>query len=208
MHPAPVRYQTFRVTLGVAGALCIVVLACDMPTPEMLAPNSKDVASQRVYGKIAAGVPGEEIAGVRQIVSQYFPAVARGDSGGSILVVVKSADGAVVLTDQRAATELARVRAPRDTASSQRYKVERPITPTASSEPRARERRSSAGTTTRRSLSGGPRLPGLIGALKPGDIESVDVSKHAAGVVAPNAVSLILIQLKRGAAIPEAPANQ
>ena len=208
MHPAPVRYQTFRVTLGVAGALCIVVLACDMPTPEMLAPDGKDVASQRVYGKIAAAVPGEGIAGVRQIVSQYFPAVARGDSGGSILIVVKSAEGAVVLTDQRAATELARVRAPRDTASGRRNTVEGPITAAASSGPRARERRSSAVITTRRSPSGGPRLPGLIGALKPGDIESVDVSKHAAGVVAPNAVSLIVIQRKRGAAIPEAPANQ
>ena len=34
------------------------------------------------------------------------------------------------------------------------------------------------------------------------DIEAIDVTKHAAGVVAPKAVSLIVISLKPGVSVP------
>jgi hypothetical protein len=49
---------------------------------------------------------------------------------------------------------------------------------------------------------GGMVLPTGVGALVPDDIESIDVTKHAAGAVAPNAVSIINIVLKPGAKLP------
>jgi hypothetical protein len=46
--------------------------------------------------------------------------------------------------------------------------------------------------------------PDAVGALQPNDIATVDVSKHAAGVLAPNAVSIVTVVLKPGAAVPPA----
>ena len=43
-----------------------------------------------------------------------------------------------------------------------------------------------------------------VEALRPNDIATVDVSKHAAGTLAPNAVSVVTIVLKPGAAVPPA----
>jgi hypothetical protein len=45
-------------------------------------------------------------------------------------------------------------------------------------------------------------LPGGVGTLRPDDIATVDITKHAAGAVAPNAVSVITIVLKPGARVP------
>ena len=50
-------------------------------------------------------------------------------------------------------------------------------------------------------------LPGGVGALQPNDIATIDVSKHAPGSLAPNAVSIVTIVLKPGAAVPAAPAR-
>jgi len=47
-------------------------------------------------------------------------------------------------------------------------------------------------------------LPAGVGALQPNDIATVDVSKHAAGVIAPNAISIVTIVLKPRAAVPTA----
>jgi len=47
-----------------------------------------------------------------------------------------------------------------------------------------------------------PGVPFGIGALAPNDIATVDVSKHAAGTAAPNAVSIVTITLKPGATVP------
>jgi polyisoprenoid-binding protein YceI len=46
------------------------------------------------------------------------------------------------------------------------------------------------------------QLPSGVGAIQPDDIASIDITKHAAGVVAPNAVSIISIVLKPGAKVP------
>ena len=46
-------------------------------------------------------------------------------------------------------------------------------------------------------------LPTGIGALRPDDIASIDVSKFAAGKIAPNPVSVILIELKPNAKLPQ-----
>ena len=45
-------------------------------------------------------------------------------------------------------------------------------------------------------------VPAGINALRPDDINTIDVSKHAAGTVAPNAVSIVTITLKPGAPVP------
>jgi hypothetical protein len=45
-------------------------------------------------------------------------------------------------------------------------------------------------------------VPAGISAINPDDIASVDVVKHAAGAVAPNATSLITITLRAGASVP------
>jgi hypothetical protein len=55
-----------------------------------------------------------------------------------------------------------------------------------------------------RSNGAGVELPVGVGALRPEDIATIDVSKHAAGTVAPKPVSVIVIVLKKGAAVPPA----
>jgi hypothetical protein len=47
-------------------------------------------------------------------------------------------------------------------------------------------------------------IPEGVGALRGDDIVSVDVTKHAPGSVAPNAVSIITIVLKPNAVVPKA----
>ena len=54
---------------------------------------------------------------------------------------------------------------------------------------------------TKRRMPGPIPLPSGVGALRPDDIESVDITKHAAGAVAPNAISIISIVLKPGALV-------
>ena len=48
-------------------------------------------------------------------------------------------------------------------------------------------------------------LPAGVGALQPNDIATIDVSKHAPGTLAPNAISIVTIVLKPGAAVPATP---
>ena len=54
-----------------------------------------------------------------------------------------------------------------------------------------------------RSARGGLAIPTGIGALGADEIATVDVSKHAAGVLAPNPVSIVTIVLKPGAKVPQ-----
>ena len=104
MQPARSRFARVRFTLGAAAALAIVVLACDMPSPEVVAPDGKNQATKRLYGEIQTVVgAGPDAKG---LVSAYFPTVARGEGGPVILFVVRSATGQIVLTESQPASEL------------------------------------------------------------------------------------------------------
>src|SRR6185503_20157274 len=98
------RFARARATLGFAAAAAVVVLACDMPSPEAVAPDGNNQATKRLYGDVQAAVgPGPD---AKAIVSRYFPTVARGEGGPAILFVVKSANGDVVLTETKPASEV------------------------------------------------------------------------------------------------------
>ena len=47
MQPVRPRFGRTRFTLGTAVALAVVVLACDMPSPEVVAPDGKNQATKR-----------------------------------------------------------------------------------------------------------------------------------------------------------------
>jgi beta-lactamase regulating signal transducer with metallopeptidase domain len=183
MHPERTRFPHARIALGAAAALAIVMLACEMPSPEMLAPDGKDAAATRVFGTASEAVAARGTAELRATVARHFPEVARGEGGPAILYVVTTPDARVVFTETQAATELARMPAPPNDVEVPRPPAQRPT-----------------GMKVRR--PGPEALPSGIGALRPDDIEAIDVSKHAAGVLAPAAVSVIQITLKPGAKVP------
>jgi beta-lactamase regulating signal transducer with metallopeptidase domain len=215
MHPRRPRFVPARVTLGFAAALALVVLACDMPSPEAVAPDGKNQATKRLYGDVQlVAAPTPDAKG---FVSEYFPAVARGEGGPTILFVVKSATGAVVLTEAKRAGEGGQFKTQLDRPSE-----ERNVTPHEAGAARQDLVRTDSVAGTELRVAGVRRgaaeqnlvmfkvraaqqgLPVGVSALQPNDIATVDVSKHAAGTLAPNAVSIVTIVLKPGAAVPTA----
>lgn len=216
MQPDRPRFARVRFTLGAGAALAIVVLACDMPSPEVVAPDGKNQATKRLYGEIQT-VFGPQLD-TKGLVSTYFPSVAQGEVGSVILFVVRSATGKIVLTESQPTSELSRMREP-----NRMVTVEDKVALLAqkTAEP-SRERVAFArtGTELRMNQVGpatGPEkgvvmfkvrdatrlgVPAGIGAIAPNDIATIDVSKHAAGTAAPNALSIVMITLKPGATIP------
>ena len=194
MYPNRTRFARWRIALGASAALGLVALACEVPSPEMLAPNGKTEAAQRLYGKVEAATGSGGIFDLRKTVALYFPAIARGEGGPSILFVVKSAEGSVVLTETQPARDLTRTPArekPGPGSSATRRVGELHDVTIPAGEPRVKIRQ-----------KGAFAIPTGVGVLQPDDIATIDVSKHAAGTVAPNAVSIISIVLKPGAAVP------
>ena len=192
MHPARVRHARVRVALGAAAALVAVAVACEMPSPEMLAPDGKDVATARVYGgaRRSADLQTEEL---RALIAQRFPEVARGEGGPRILYVVRSAEATILLSESQAADELLRSRG----GGLER----RGGSHATSSSPSAVQATAGEGEVRVAATWKAALLPG-VAALRPDDIEAIDVSKHAAGSLAPERVSVILIALKPGINIP------
>ena len=181
MHPRPVRYVKSKAALGAAASLAVVVLACDMPTPEMLAPAGAIASTIRVAGKAETTVSLTGVENIRRAVANFFPAVARGEGEDAVLFVVRSSTGEILLTETQAASAMPRSRAPRsDTVAGGR----------------------------RTARNAGSTLPGRVGVIAPDEISGIEVSKHAAGVVAPKVVSLIVITMKPGAVIPTRPTGQ
>ena len=219
MHPSRSRYPRIRITLGAAAALAITVLACEMPTPEMLAPDGKDVASKRLYGEMETKLKQAaeaNAANARGVVTEYFPAIAQGEGGPSILYVVRSSAGKVVLTESQPAT-LARVPMMTEDTVSVRLRQsrlreaaesERVVGKVVVTKLRAEATVSELSNRTLRFKTRQPNvgvaIPQGVGALRGDDIATVDVTKHAAGSVAPNAVSIISIVLKPNAVVPNA----
>ena len=221
MHPRPPRFPRARVALSTAAALCLVVLACETPSPELLAPDGRDVAAQRLYGGAATadrnGNPWLATQDLRTLIDRHFPDVARGAGGPAILFFVRAADGKIVLTE-RAAADGSSLRRPaegtgdaaRATVSADTIQLEgqpkpiasrvrvRSVAPAAAGNDAEQPRRRASLAT----LRGLPLREG-IGALAPSEIASVEVSKHSAGKITPNAVSVVSIQLKPGARVPE-----
>lgn len=221
MRPDRRRFPRARLALGVTAALVVAILACDMPSPEALAPDGTNQSSKRVYGQLSEKIQaaGELRATEgRALVARYFPAIARGDGGPSILFIVRSSTGDVVLTESQPLTEFTRTPVTQLPGASA-APTERALRARAEAE-RARSRMTMAERPTELRVAEVPRtarpsgvlfktpsntraaLPAGVGALVPNDIAAIDVSKHAAGVLSPNAVSLITIVLKPGAAVP------
>jgi hypothetical protein len=218
MHPSPSRYPRIRITLGAAVALAITVLACEMPTPEMLAPDGKDVASKRLYGDVQKKLVETgalNTANVRATVSRYFPAIARGEGGPSILYLVHSSAGKIVLTESQPAaggrvpmmaedTVTVRLRESRLDEPGESERVLAKVTAERRAEPTVSELSNRTLRFRTRQPNVGFAIPVGVGALRGDDIATVDVTKHAAGSVAPNAVSIISIVLKPNAIVPRA----
>jgi beta-lactamase regulating signal transducer with metallopeptidase domain len=222
MYPQRPRFPRARLALGAAIAIAVTLLACEAPSPEALAPDGKDVKMKRLFGEMTTAKQNlraeQTAADVREMVTQYFPAIARGEGGPSILYLVRSSDGKIVLTQSQ---EAALARTPATGGENTvrfRTRVPGSVVP---AEPTRTTgfalRPSRAPTTARNTEAGGSLnevrfktrrpgsemlLPSGVGALLPGDIATVDIAKHAAGAVAPNAVSVITIILKPGAKVP------
>ena len=195
MHPAPIRFARSRILLGATASVALIALACDMPTPEMLAPDGKNAAPKRLYGQVA---PTETVRGpddTKRLVARYFPDVARGGGEPAIMFIVRSSTGEVVLTGTQPVSALARTRAGKNSVARTGSALQ------AGGRMRLMQG-SNALRPTNREAGARTALPTGIGAINPDDIASVDVVKHAAGTVAPNATSLITIVLKPGASVP------
>jgi hypothetical protein len=224
MHPQRPRFPRARLALGVAIAIAVTALACEAPSPEALAPDGKDASVKRLFGERAAvaakqNLRAEQTAAlVRETVGQYFPSIARGEGGPSILYVVRSADGQVVLSESQSAS-FARVPAPgqedtvrlraRTPGSGERGEPKTTVgfALRATPIPVPGRATDAGGAPTNmpfkvRRQGSAAMLPGGVGTLRPDDIATVDITKHAAGAVAPNAVSVITIVLKPGARVP------
>jgi beta-lactamase regulating signal transducer with metallopeptidase domain len=231
MYPNRLRFARWRIALGATAALGLVIAACEMPSPEILAPTGKNEASQRLYGKIEAMKGPDGILDLRKTVARHFPAIARGEGGPSILFVVRSAAGEIVLTEVQPASDLARTPMRQDGEREARPEPSQPAHDAVGLAMRVRAM--PAEVVKLRAYHGEPSestprmgepheatvpphgaervkirqnfafaIPSGVGALEPDDIATIDVSKHAAGTLAPNAVSVISIVLKEGAAVP------
>ena len=216
MHSDRPRFARARFTLGAAAALAIVVVACDMPSPEVVAPDGKNQATKRLYGE-SQNVVGPHLD-AKDLVTTYFPGVARGEGESSILFVVRSSTGTIVLTESQPAGDLVKIANPGGELGAAN-KVE-PRTPKLAEPTRDRVAFATTGTELRmnqvRTPPGAekgvvlfkvraatrPGLPSGVGAIAPNDIATIDVSKHAAGTAAPKAVSIVTITLKPGAMVP------
>jgi hypothetical protein len=218
MHPDRPRFARARITLGIAAAFAVVVLACEMPSPEVVAPDGTNQATKRLYGEVQSVIGPQPDA--KAMVSRYFPIVARGEGGPTILFIVKSATGDVVLTEAQPASEAERLKRPSETltvedkipmreATRAHQASERVGLVMEGTELRMAEVRPAGSLERKVVMLKAPStarsyLPAGIGALQPNDIATVDVSKHAPGTLAPKPVSIVTIVLKPGAAVPTA----
>jgi hypothetical protein len=211
MQPERARFPRVRGALGAAAACVIVAVACEMPTPEMLAPDGKNAEQTRLYGELEKRYAGRAMD-PRELVARYFPTIARGEGEPAILFVVKSASGDIVLVDHQPAA-FARVPRERPAVTDSTLRRESALLRAdGGAQPRepARSvgglRLRRAGATSgayKRQASAAMGVPTALGAVDPNDIATIDVSKHAAGTVAPKPVSIITIVLKPGARVPE-----
>lgn len=208
MHPRSSRYPRASAAGSALAMALLVALACETPSPEAIAPDGRDVGPTRLYGKVSA-TAGAPTLDLRAAVNRYFPDVARGEGGPMILVIVQDTSGAVVMTDRAPAVGLLKER--REANAGHRVMIEadtiqlRRTAPRerqavrASAAPRMKVR--SAAPAGRVAMRGAPVSP-VLAALRPDEIASVEVVKHSAGKIAPNAMSVILITMKPGAHIP------
>jgi beta-lactamase regulating signal transducer with metallopeptidase domain len=209
MSPQRPRFPRSRFTLGAMVAAGIIVLACEMPSPEMLAPDGKDVKTTRLLGKLEAIEKDVGPEDLKKLVAEKFAAVARGEGGPSILFVVKSSTGDIVMTERQSAENARTPVSSAEPAGQLREKQRGERTALAL----AQTQREPAGAVEQspretvrfkvRSARGGLALPTGVGSLRPDDIATVDVSKHGAGVLAPNSVSIVTIVLKPGTKVPQ-----
>jgi hypothetical protein len=216
MHASRPRFAGARAALGLAAALMITAFACDMPSPEVVAPDGTNQATKRLYGAqatITVGAQDVRATDDRAMVARYFPEIAQGVGGSRILFVVRSSTGAVVLTESQTANEPIRTKIEaekREGAVAENVvregpqegaRLEEPKRTALAAEMRMAETKRGVMVAKVRARPGFS-LPAGVGALEGNDIATIDVSKHAPGTVSPNAISLITITLKPGARVP------
>jgi hypothetical protein len=224
MHPHRPRFPRARASLCGAAAMALVALACEAPSPEVLAPDGRDVATQRLYGSPNGAAPGrsevmKEPTELRALIGRYFPDVAKGETGPAMLIFIRNAAGEIVLTERGPAdgsllraTRRQEVDKPSATASGDTIRLagtpargiirmratgapETGVTP-------APDPSAVSGEPPVATMRAAPASRALA-ALRPSEIASVEVSKHSAGKLAPGALSVIWIDLKPGAHVPE-----
>ena len=211
MHPERRPFTRARIALGSAIAVAVAAFACDMPSPEVVAPDGTNQRTKRLYGELAQKVE-ESKEKTEAMVSKFFPSVAKGDGGPAILYLVKSDRGVVVFA--RAETASGPEREERRGVATERPGSAGEVEPTEHSDAGSTEdkiKQAAAPFEMRVAETGGSmamlkvrspaawKIPSGLETLQPNDIASVDVSKHAAGAVAPKPVSIVTIILKPGA---------
>jgi hypothetical protein len=163
------------------------------------------VETQRLLGKLQATARIVGPQDLKKLVAEKFAAVARGEGGPSILFVVKSNAGDIVMTESQPAenARVPRTREDRPELLQEKARVESKFNAAAERKSLRLAQQTPRGTVGLKVRSAGMVLPTGIGALRGEDIATVDISKHAAGVLAPNAVSIVTIVLKPGATVPQ-----
>lgn len=176
------RRPLVQASLAAAVAALLVVVACEAPSPRLLAPDGQDHATRRVMG--SATVAQLEPDSVSALVSRYFPQVVRGETGPSVLFIVRDAKGAIVRTSRADAPEPLRTAMATPGTATEREKQSFERTPMKI----ASDARPAGATRS--------KLPADMADLSPDDIATVDIVKHRAGTFGPSAVSVVMIVLK------------
>lgn len=206
MTPRSSRYPRASAVIGAVATVLLVALACEAPSPEVIAPDGRDVGPTRLYGTVTPNASASNLD-LGAAVRRYFPDVARGEGGPMILVLVRDASGAVVLTDRAQADGLlrrpehgpqGRIAISADTIESRASTSREPESVRAAGTPRMMARTPEPGGRVLRAAA--PVSP-VLAMLHPEEIASVEVVKHSAGKITPEAVSVILITLKPGASV-------
>jgi hypothetical protein len=177
MQPTRIRRPVLQASLAAAAAALLIVAACEAPSPKVLAPDGQDHDAVRLMGKtsLARVVPDS----VASLVAKYFPEAKRGFGKPSMLFIVRDAQGRVLRTTRADAPEQVR----------DMIKDDRPLTA---------DRVRTMETTPMKIVSdkAPAGAPAALSDIRPDRIATVDVTKHAAGVFGPDAVSVIVVTLK------------
>jgi hypothetical protein len=180
------RFPRVHAALCATAAVALIMVACEAPTPEMLAPDGTDKAEVRVYGSATGNVADRSDRGMRELVERRFPEVLAGRVGPSMLIFVSDSAGTVLASERQAAPPNVEARQPAAEAPGA----------TAAPEPSRRRRSARAAFDS----------SSLLNRLHSEMVQTVDVSKYKGGTFGPDPVSIIWITLKPGNALPVADA--
>jgi hypothetical protein len=178
------RLAVVRAITSSTIALSLVVLACEMPTPEMLAPDGKDQEVKVLYGEKAQETERVQMTeeSLRALMAKHHPDVLEREVGPTTMVFILDDDQSLVSTGR---------------VSERRLEDRtRQLSKAMSALPRKR-------LSADESVNAEPNpMQQLMQEIPKSDIASVEVVKRAAMRLGPNAISVIWITLKPGAKLP------